>query len=120
MCNYRNLAQRGTGGGQAAQKPDGYEILSSPCPSRLGGEIAIIQKENLVIAKSHEYQFSFDQCSYTLGLFYRPEDHHFLSFINDMLEYKKNNVTGKSELLMLGDINIPINKLHDGDAVTNS
>ena len=28
-------------------KPDGYEILSSPCPLRPGGGIVIIHKENL-------------------------------------------------------------------------
>ena len=33
--------------GRAALKPEGYEILSSPHPSRLGGGIMIIHKENL-------------------------------------------------------------------------
>ena len=70
---------------KAALKPEGYELFSSPCPSRWGGGIVIIHNENLQITKSHEYQFgtcectdfkiSFDQCSYTLNLFYRPEDH---------------------------------------------
>ena len=39
---------------KAALKPDGYEIISSPCLSRLGGGIVIIHKENLWSAKSHE------------------------------------------------------------------
>ena len=52
------------------------------------------------------------------GLFYRPEDHPFLLFINDMLEYMGNNITDKSKLLLLGDFNIHINKLHDDEAVT--
>ena len=66
---------------KTALKPEGYEILSSLCPIRLGGGIAIIYKKELQITKSHEYQFetcecmdfkiSFDQCLYTLGLFYR-------------------------------------------------
>ena len=104
---------------KATLKPDGYEILFSPCLSRLGGGIVIIHKENLWIAKSHEYQFktcectdfkiSFDQCSNTLGLFYRPEDHPFLSFINDMLEYMMNSITDTSEFLLVGDFNIHIN-----------
>ena len=37
--------------GKAALKPEGYEILSSPCPIGLGGRIAIIHKENLQITK---------------------------------------------------------------------
>ena len=106
--------------GKATLKPDGYEILSSLHPSRLGWGIAIIHKENLQIAKSHEYQFgtcectdfkiSFDQFSYILGLFFRPEDHPFLLFINDMLEYKENNITDKSMFFLLGDFNIHSNK----------
>ena len=66
----------------------------------------------------NRFQNQFDQCSYTLGLFYRPEDHPFLSFINDMVEYMENNITDKSEFLLLGDFNIHINKLHNDEAVT--
>ena len=64
-----------------------------------------------------DFKISFDQCSYTLGLFYRPEDHPFLSFINDIVEYMENNITDKSEFLLLGDFNIHINKLHDDEEV---
>ena len=94
----------------------------------MGGGIAIIYKEDLEITKSHEYQFqtckctdfkiSFGQSSYTLGLFYRPDDHPFIAFINDMVEYMENNVTDKSEFLLLGDFNIHVNKLHNEKAVT--
>ena len=34
-----------------------------------------------------------------------------------MLEYMENNITDKSELPLLGDFNIHINKLHDNEAV---
>ena len=54
----------------------------------------------------------------TLGLFHRPEDHPFLSFINDMVDYMENNITNKSEFLLVGNFNIHINKLHDDEAVT--
>ena len=114
--------------GKVALKPEGYEILSSPHPIRSGGGIAVIYKEDLKITKSHEYQFgtcecmdfkiSFDQSSYTLGLFYRPDDHPFLAFINDMVEYTENNITDKSEFLLLGGFNIHVNKVHDEEAVT--
>ena len=86
MCKNRDFAKGGDEIGKAALKPEGYEILSSPCPTRLHGGIAIIYKEALQITKSHEYQFgtckctdlknSFDQSAYTLGLFYRPDDTH--------------------------------------------
>ena len=33
--------------GKAALKPEGYEILSPPCPIRFGGGIAVIYKEDL-------------------------------------------------------------------------
>ena len=65
-----------------------------------------------------DFKISFDQSSYTLGLFYRPEDHLFLAFIHGMVEYMENNITDKSEFLLLGDFNIHINKLHDDEAVT--
>ena len=65
-----------------------------------------------------DFKISFDQSSYTLGLFYRPEDHPFLAFINNMVEYMENNITDKSEFLLLGDFNIHVNKLHDDEAVT--
>ena len=116
--------------GRVALRPEGYEILSSPCPMRSGGGIAIIDKEDLKITKSHEYKFgtckctdfkvSFDQSSYTLGLFYRLDDHPFLAFLNDMVDYMENNITNMAEFLLLGDFNIHVNKLHDEKAVTFS
>ena len=94
----------------------------------MGGGIAIIYRKDLQITKSDEYQFetcectdfkiSFDQYSYTLGLFYRPEYYPFLAFTNDIVEYMENNITDKSKFLLLGDFNIHINKLHDDEAVT--
>ena len=114
--------------GKVALKPEGYEILTSPCPIRLGGGIAIIYKDDLKITKSHEYQYgtcectdfkiSFDQSLHTLGLFYRPDDHPFLAFINAMVEFMENNITYKLEFLLLGDFSIHVNKLHDEEAVT--
>ena len=35
-----------------------------------------------------------------------------------MVEYMENNITDKSEFLLLGDFNIHVNKLHDKEAVT--
>ena len=88
---------------RAALRPNGYEILSSPCPMRSGGGIANIHKEDLKITKSHEYKFetcectdfkvSISQISYTLGVFYRLDDHPFLVFFNDMVDYMENNIT---------------------------
>ena len=111
---------------RVALRPEGYEILSSPHPMKSGGGIAIIYKEDLKITKSHEYKFgtcectdfkvSFVQSSYTLGLFYRLDDHPFLAFLNDMVDYMENNITGQNSLL-LGDFNIHVNKLHDEKAV---
>ena len=69
-------------------------------------------------AKCTDFKIKFDQSSYTLGLFYRPDDHPFLAFIKDMVEYMENNITDKSEFLLLGDFNIHVNKLHDEEAVT--
>ena len=42
----------------------------------------------------------------------------FLAFVNDMVEYMENNITDKSEFLLLGDFNIHVNKLHDEGAIT--
>ena len=80
------------------------------------------------ITKSHEYKFgtcectdfkvSFGQSSYTLGLFYRLDDHPFLTFLNDMVDYMENNITNRAEFLLLGDFNIHVNKLHDEKVVT--
>ena len=107
---------------------DKMNINSSNINIKIGWRNCYHTQGNLQIAKSHEYQFgtcectdfkiSSDQCSYTLGLFYRAEDHPFLSFINDMVEYNENNITDKSEFLLLGDFNIHINKLHDDEATT--
>ena len=89
--------------GRVALRPEGYEILSSPHPNRLGGGIAIIHKEDNKITKSHEYKFGTCECtdfkvsfglsSYILGVFYRLDDHPFLAFLNDMVDYTKNNIT---------------------------
>ena len=114
--------------GRLALRPERYEILSSPCPMRSGGGVAIIYKEDLQITKSHEYKFgtcectdfkiSFGHSSYTLGLFYIPDDQPFLAFLNDMVEYMENNIIDKAEFLLLGDFNIHVNKPHDEKAVT--
>ena len=95
---------------------------------RSGGGIAIIYKGDLKITKSHEYKFgtcectdfkvSFGQSLCTLGLFYRLDDHPFLAFLNDMVDYMENNITNRAEFLLLGDFNIHVNKLHDEKAVT--
>ena len=68
--------------------------------------------------KCNDFKISFDQSAYTLGLFHRPDDHPFLAFINDVVEYMENNITDKSEFLLLGDFNIHINKLNDEEVVT--
>ena len=114
--------------GKAALKPEGYEILSSPHLTRSGGGIAVIYKADLKVTKSWEqhfgtckctdYKISFDHSSYSLGLFYRPDDNLFLTFVNDMVEYMENNITDKSEFLLLGDFNIHVNKLHEEEAIT--
>ena len=114
--------------GKVALTPEGYEILSSPHPIRLGGGFAVIYKEDLKVTKSWEHHFgtcectdykiSFDHSSYSLGLFNRPDDNLFLPFVNDMVEYMKNNITDKSEFLLLGDFNIHVNNLHDEEAIS--
>ena len=116
--------------GKAALKPEGYEILSSPCPIRSGGGIAVIDKEYLKVTKSWkhhfgtcectDYKISFDHSSYSLGLFYRPDDNPFLAFVNDMVEYMENNITDKLEFLLLGDINIHVNNLHDEECIQSA
>ena len=64
---------------------------------RSGEGIAIIYKEDLQITKSHEYKYGSCECTdfkiSTLGLFYRPDDHPFLAFLNDMVDYMENNIT---------------------------
>ena len=114
--------------GRVALRPEVYEILSSPCPMRSGGGIAIIYKEDLQITKSHEYKYgtcectdfkiNFGQSSYTLDLFYRPDDHPFLAFLNDVVDYMENNITDRADFLLLGHFNIHVNKLHDEKAVS--
>ena len=47
-----------------------------------------------------------------------PDDHPFLAFVNDMVEYMENSITDKSEFLLLGDFNIYVNKLHEEEAIT--
>ena len=40
--------------GRVALRPEGYEVLSSPCPMRSHTGIAIIYKEDLKITKSRD------------------------------------------------------------------
>ena len=51
-----------------------------------------------------------------MGVFYRPDDHPFLAFLNDMVNYMENNITNRAEFIILGDFNIHVNKLHDEKA----
>ena len=72
--------------GKATLKPEGYEILSSLCPIRLGGGITVIYKEDLKITKSQEYRFGTCKCTdYKISLIIVHT--HWVCFTDQMITH---------------------------------
>ena len=103
--------------------PLGYSILSHPwCDGRRGGGITVVHKKNLKVkdetptqtSKIMEYmkvKACFSGVNFDVYVVYHFPGTSVISFCEELTNILENNITGnKGHLLLLGDINIHLDK----------
>ena len=103
--------------------PKGYKSLSISRHDKIGGGIAIVYKSELNISSSRDEpyktmessSFIISTCKKQLNLtaIYRPPNTNVLKFCSELASLLENNINSSSELLLLGDFNIAVNKASD-------
>ena len=105
--------------------PPGYNIISNPRKGdKVGGGIAILNKECIKVRVNWDYNFDSCECfeygiqlaeneGLNLCAIYRPPDSNMGMFIQDFTNMIEESITGKHELITVGDFNIHMeNKLN--------
>ena len=100
--------------------PSGYKALSVSRHGRTGGGIAIVYKNNLNIniTKGQPLETMESTCfsintgfkAVNLTAIYRPPDSNALEFCNELANLLESKINSSSELILLGDLNIAVNK----------
>ena len=103
--------------------PSGYKSLSISRHDKIGSGIAIVynSKLNISIAKGQPFKtvestcFSINTGNRLINLItiYRPPDSNVLEFCNELTNLIGTNINSSGELILLGDVNIPVNKPFD-------
>ena len=100
--------------------PSGYKSLSISRHDKIGSGISIVYKSNLniSIARGQPFKTMESTCFsiitgnrlINLITIYRPPDSNVLEFCNDLANLLESNINSSSELILLGDFNIAVNK----------
>ena len=103
--------------------PKGYKSLSIYRHDKIGGGIAIVFKSELNISSSRDEPYKTMESSsfiisssnkqLNLTAIYRPPNTNVLEFCSELASLLENNINSSSELLLLGDFNIAVNKPSD-------
>ena len=103
--------------------PNGYKSLSISRQDKVGGGIAIVYKSelNISLARDEPYK-TMESSSFIISTvnrqinlitIYRPPDTNVLEFCNEFANLPETNINLSGELILLGDINIAVNKPFD-------
>ena len=95
---------------------------------RSGGGIALVFKQDLkkikykathefTSCKCSEFTFNTPQHKLTLCTVYRPPDGGMLNFFEDLTSYYEKEINGRSDHILLGDINIWMNGLTESGTI---
>ena len=108
--------------------PKGYKSLSISRQDKISGGIAIVYKSELNISSSRDEPYKTMESSLfiistgnkqlKLTAIYRPPNTNVLEFCNKLASLLENNINSSSELLLLGDFNIAVNKPSDSGPAT--
>ena len=100
--------------------PNGYKSLSISRQDKIGGGIAIVYKSELNICSSRDephktmesssFIISTGNKQLILTAIYRPSNTNVLEFCNKLASLLETNINSSSELLLLGNFNIAVNK----------
>ena len=108
--------------------PKGYKSLSISRQDKIGGGIAIVYKSELNISSSRDEPYKTMESSLfiistgnkqlNLTAVYRPPYANVLEFCSELASLLENNMNSRSELLLLGDFHIAVNKPSDSGPTT--
>ena len=100
--------------------PDGYSSVSIPRGGTIGGGIAILHKSDITLRNKSIYNYQTMECAdflldfqnmlVNLCVIYRPPDTSIAAFCEDLTDYQERNVISPGRMIIVDDINIPINK----------
>ena len=103
--------------------PKGYKSLSISRQDKIGGGVAIVYKSELNISSSRDEPYKTRESSsfiistgnkqLNLTAIYIPPSTNVLEFCNELASLLENNINSSSELLLLGDFKIAVNKPSD-------
>ena len=108
--------------------PNGYKSLYISRQDKVGGGIAIVYKSELNISSSSDephktmesslFIISTGTKQLNLTAIYRPPNTNVLELCNELASLLETNINSSSELLLLGDFNIAVNKPSDAGTST--
>ena len=103
--------------------PKGYKSLSISRHDKIGHGIATVSKSELNISSSRDEPYKTMELSsfiistgnkqLNLTAIYRPPNTNVFEFCSELASLLENNINSSSELLLLGDFNIAVNKPSD-------
>ena len=107
--------------------PNRYKSVSIPRSGRARGGYALLHKESSNVTsrkcKSNnmmecaDFIISLPNKNIQLGLLYWPPEESILQFCQDLATYMEVNINELGECVLLGDLNIHVNKEDDQDTI---
>ena len=64
-----------------------------------------------------DFSLNLDRCNILLAVIYRPPDSSVLQFANELAAYMEKNINTTGEQIIVGDLNVHINKQDEGNAI---
>ena len=99
--------------------PPGFKSKSIPRKDRNGGGIAVVYKDILTVRPRATHNYSSMECgsfsidlprsTINMSVIYRPPNSSVPVFATDFLDLIETSINENGKLLILGDLNIPIN-----------
>ena len=107
--------------------PNGYKSVSIPRSGKTGGGLVLVHKESINVTSRKckscntmecaDFTISLPNKTIQLGLLYKSPVVSILQFCQDLATFMKANINELGEYVLLGDLNIHVNK-KDKDTMT--
>ena len=105
--------------------PPGFKAISISRKDRTGRGIAVVYKDTLTVRSRAKHNYSsIECCSFSIDLpkstiymsvIYRPPNFSVPVFATDFLDLIETSINESGRLLILGDLNIPMNNPNSPD-----
>ena len=107
---------------------NGYKSLSIPRSGKTGRGLALVHKESINVTSRKCRSYNMMECVnfiislpnkfIQLGLLYWPPERSILQLYKDLATCMEANINEPGECVLLGDLNIHVNKKDDQDTIT--